>query len=227
MGDGNAAGVSQSQGANPVVIALKHGNDSLRPLHLFAHPQHGAGQAQTAAHRVFDEMRNHFGVGFRSKSVAAALQLGLQRQVVFHDAVMGHGDAAGAIGMGMGIGLRWATMGGPAGVSQAGGSGGDRARGIVQQAHHAAHGLPHLQAPLGLQHGHPGAVVAPVLQPTQALYHDRPGRAVAHVTDDAAHIALTAVRVGAAHGKGGLRVWGRAIRENRLHAIADAQCGGG
>ena len=227
MGNGDAAGVSQSQGANPVVIALQHGNDSLGPLHLFAHPQHGARQAQAAAHRVFDEVGNHFGVGFRSESMAAALQLGFQGQVVFHDAVMGHGDAAGAIGMGMGISLGGTAMCSPAGVSQAGGAGGSGARGIVQQAHHAAHGLPHLQAPLGLQHSHPGAVVAPVLQPTQALYHDGPGRAVAHVTDDAAHIGLTAVRVGAAHGKSGLRVWGRAIGENRLHAIADAQCGGG
>ncbi len=53
---------------------------------------HGVQQIGALVHRVMDEMRDHFGVGFRIEAIALRLQFLAQLGVVLDDAVVHHGD---------------------------------------------------------------------------------------------------------------------------------------
>src|SRR6201999_33652 len=62
----------------------------------------------------FNQMRNHFRVGFCRKFVAFFNQLFLERQVIFNNAVMDDNDFAGAVAMRMRVFFRRAAVRGPA-----------------------------------------------------------------------------------------------------------------
>jgi len=53
--------------------------------------------------------------------MAFAFQSGAERAVVFDDAVVDEGDAAGLVEVRVGVDLCWRSVGGPAGVGNAGG----------------------------------------------------------------------------------------------------------
>ena len=72
---------------------------------------------QVIGHQMDDDL----GVGFGLEEVIVALQFGLQVLIVLDDAVMDDGNLAR--GMGMGVVLGRAAMGGPAGVADADGAG--------------------------------------------------------------------------------------------------------
>ena len=79
------------------------------------------------AHRLFQvalevllhQVRDDFGVGLGLEHVAFVLQLLLQREVVFDDAVVHHDDVALAIAVRMGVLLGGTAVGGPARVADA------------------------------------------------------------------------------------------------------------
>ena len=66
-------------------------------------------------HQVGDD----FGVGFGFENVALRVQLVLQGQVVFDDAVVHHHHVARAVAVRMGVLLGGAAVRGPAGVADA------------------------------------------------------------------------------------------------------------
>ena len=80
--------------------------------------------ARTASSRLpfevlLDQVRDDFGVGLGLEDVAFVLQLLLERQVVFDDAVVHHDDVARAIAVRMGVLFGGAAVRGPAGVADA------------------------------------------------------------------------------------------------------------
>src|ERR1019366_10743748 len=66
---------------------------------------------------LLDEVGDDFGVGFSDELVALRGEFALEVGVILNDAVVHHDDAAGAVAMGVGVLLRGAAVGGPAGVA--------------------------------------------------------------------------------------------------------------
>jgi hypothetical protein len=142
------------------------------------------GGKQVAAVVVVDVVGNDFGVGLAGKHVTARLQTLAQLLVVFNDAVVHHGDAAGLRGgarhatvaeMGMGVVHRGRAVRGPTGVGNAGAAAQVLGAHLFQQLGHAlgaarahqASGGGRVQA--GGVNGNTAGVVAAVFQPLQAL----------------------------------------------------------
>src|SRR6266446_4125719 len=65
----------------------------------------------------FHQMRNDLSVRFGDKLMSFALQLLLQLQIIFDDAIVHHDDLPGAIAMRMRVFFGGAAMRGPAGVA--------------------------------------------------------------------------------------------------------------
>ena len=76
---------------------------------------------------------------------------------------MDHGDALLTVRMGMRVLVGGASVGSPAGVSQANGTIGVFSSAL--QAADFAHGLAQLDITMGINYGDTGAVIAPVLKP--------------------------------------------------------------
>ena len=68
---------------------------------------------------VFDEVGDDFGVGFADEAVASADEFVLQRDVVFHDAVVHHDEGAAAVAVRVRVLFGGAAVGGPACVADA------------------------------------------------------------------------------------------------------------
>jgi hypothetical protein len=137
------------------------------------------------------ELRDHLGVGVGGHLHAVGQELGPQLGGVLDDAVVRHGQVAGGVDMGMGVGVGGLAVGGPTGVADA-----DRALQPLGQRRDQLVDPPgplvHLQA----RRAHDGdarRVVAPVLQALEALDQHRHGVTVADISDDPAHDDLLAV----------------------------------
>ena len=81
------------------------------------------GRFEIAVVVHLDQMREHFGVGFALKDVAEFDQARAQRRVVLDDAVVNDGDLARAVHVRVGVGVRGAPVGRPAGMPHADRSG--------------------------------------------------------------------------------------------------------
>ena len=68
---------------------------------------------------IADQHRQHFGVGLAWKTMALFGQELLEGGVVFDDAVVHQRDAAGVVGMRVGVDFGGGAVGGPAGVGHA------------------------------------------------------------------------------------------------------------
>ena len=66
---------------------------------------------------LFDEVSDDFRIGFGDELVAFALELFLEFEIVFDDAVVNDDDFAAAVAMRVGIFFRGAAVRGPAGVA--------------------------------------------------------------------------------------------------------------
>ena len=64
-------------------------------------------------------MRDDFGVGFGLEGMALALELFLERQKIFDDAVVDDDDIAGTVAVRMGVFFGGAAVRGPAGMADA------------------------------------------------------------------------------------------------------------
>jgi hypothetical protein len=157
----------------------------------------GLHRAGAAGHLAAGQKRHGFGVGLRLLGVARGGEVGAQLAEVLDDAVVHHRDRACLVRVGIGDGGR--TMGGPAGVADAGLAGQRLMHQQVGQVHQLAHGAAAVE-PAVVDGGDPGAVVAAVFQPLQRLDQQGGRLVVAQNADDAAHqfasllAALTALR---------------------------------
>ena len=99
------------------------GDDLVRVLARdHAQREHAGQLPHGVAHRVFeipvviffDQVRDHFGVGFGNEGVALGDELVLEREVILDDAVVHHHDVAVAIAMRMRVLLGGAPVRRPA-----------------------------------------------------------------------------------------------------------------
>ena len=93
-------------------------------------------------------------------------ELLLQGGEVLDDAVVHHGEIVRARGVGVGILLRGAAVGGPASVADAADSLGEAAGDRILEVCHLAHPMGEVQ-PLPVLDGHAGGVVPAVLHSLQ------------------------------------------------------------
>ncbi len=160
---------------------------------------------QVTVVQAVDQVDDGFGVGLAAEVVAARQQLGAQRFMVFDDAVVHQGDAAGPLGAVVGVrahaevrvrvGHRRRAMRGPAGVGDAGQALQPFGFALRRQVGHArdAAGAPQRtgrRAQAGTVHRHAAGVVATVFQPLQALHQDGNDVARGDRADDAAHMSF-------------------------------------
>ena len=134
-----------------------------------------------------DQLRHRLGVGLGGELLPRALQLGAQLGVVLDDAVVHHGDARGAVRMGVALGRRAVRR--PARVADAGGAGQRRAvqrRGEVAEL---ALGAAALDLAVD-QGGDAGAVIAAIFQPPQRLQDAGGPPACAPMTPTMPHISV-------------------------------------
>jgi hypothetical protein len=101
------------------------------------------------------------------------------------------GDAAGVVGVGMGVGFGGRAMGGPAGVGHAEVGGGERGsvqKGFFEDAD-AADAAAEVEIAAAVDDGDAGGIVAAVFQAFKAFDEQRLGDFSAYVGDDSAHKA--------------------------------------
>ena len=137
---------------------------------------------------LLGQVGDELGVGIRGQRRATPEQGLLEFQVVLDDAVVHHNRVAGPVRVGVGLGR--ASVGGPAGVADAGMPLDGRAGEERFKAREFALGAPQRDA-AAVQDGDTGRVVAPVLQLPQAIDQHRGGVAPADISYDSAHGPLT------------------------------------
>ena len=150
---------------------------------------HGGGQVSLgrAFPRLLDEVRDNLGVGVRDKGVAVGHQLAAQLLEVLDDAVVNHGDTAGAVQVRMGVAIRGGTMRGPAGVADAAGARGVGGSRALAQRGHTAGALHAMQVARGRDHLNTSGVIAAILKGLQAI--EQPGGRLltSGITNNATH----------------------------------------
>ena len=148
----------------------------------------GLFRVEAALHVGIDQVGNHLGIGVGDELAPLRLQLGPELPVVLDDAVVDHRDAAG--GMGVGVGLAGRAMGGPAGVADANcaadGAPGDQAFELDELALGAAK----LDQAVG-ERREAGRIVAAVFEAPQPVEDVRRRLIRARDTDDSAHSSGT------------------------------------
>ena len=110
-----------------------------------------------------DEMRDDLGVRLGAEVVAFGQQALLEPQVILDDAVVDDDQAAGAVGVGMGVRFRGSAVRGPPCVPHADRSGHGLLTDELGQARDLAGMAPDLEGP-AIEGGQPGGVIPPVLE---------------------------------------------------------------
>ena len=148
----------------------------------------GLFRVEAALHVGIDQVGDHLGIGVGDELAPLRLQLGPELPVVLDDAVMDHRDAAG--GMGVGVGLARRAMGGPAGVADADcaahGAPGDQAFELDELALGAAK----LDQAVG-ERREARRIVAAIFEAPQPVEDMRRRLIRARDTDDSAHSSGT------------------------------------
>jgi hypothetical protein len=150
---------------------------------------HGLGQAHAMLEVVMHQVGDDFGIGFGLEDIALGLQFGLERLVVFDDAVVDDGDATAGY-MGVGIGLGYAAVSGPARMGDAKLAGQGLRVKFGFELRHFAHRAAQADA-AAVQHGDAGGVVAAVFKPAQALQQNGGDVALRDGADDSAHKSVS------------------------------------
>ncbi len=146
------------------------------------------GVLEAAVEMLLDQVGDDFGVGLGDEVVAFELELVFEGEVVFDDAVVDDDDVAGAVAMGMGVLLRGAAVGGPAGVADAVGAiDGADADGLFEVAQFAG-GAADAERVVGAEHGDARRIVAAIFKAAEAVEDDGHRFAIADVANNAAHI---------------------------------------
>src|SRR5207244_4946304 len=96
--------------------------DRVRAPDFTQRPLHGPVQAGGLPEVVLDQVGEDLGVGLGAEDVALGQQPLLQREIVLQDPVVDDDERARAVGVGVGVFLGGAAVGGPAGVPDADGA---------------------------------------------------------------------------------------------------------
>ncbi len=151
-------------------------------------PAHGLQHAVALVVVIFQQLGYHLRVRVGGEDHAQLLQVFLDLQIVFDDAVVHQSDGTVLADMGMGVDVVGLAVGSPAGVSDA--------KAAVQIGAAVDHIAEHLQPALALfhletmlfrAHGHTGRVIAPVFHPGQAVQQDRRRLLPSHISNNSAH----------------------------------------
>ena len=105
-----------------VGIVLAQHAQGVAALHALHGLLYGGLEVQAHVVEVFDEVGNHFRVGFRLEAFAPGNEQFFQFQIVFNDAVVDHGDLTAVRHVGVAVGVGRCAVGGPSGVADADGS---------------------------------------------------------------------------------------------------------
>src|SRR5256886_6365840 len=138
------------------------------------------------ARRVFDQVRQRFGVGLRREAMTGSLEPGAQDVRVLDDPVVNQGQRAVTVGVRMRVTLRRSPMRRPARVADATAAVHRRLRQKAPQARDASRKLAGLEAAT-VQNRDPGGVVAAILEPARALHQNRRRFSRPNVPNDSAH----------------------------------------
>ena len=157
---------------------------ALQPIHRRTHRVNQGGS--TGAMKV-DEVGDGLGIRLRGKGVARRRQFGAQGVGVFDDAIVGDADSPVRL-VRVGVHLLGRTVGGPAGVGDAGAPGQRSAVQVVDQIPHLPRPAAHLDRTASLgHHANARRVVAPVLKPLQSLQQNGNRVAVRDRANQPAH----------------------------------------
>ena len=135
---------------------------------------------------VFQQLGHHLGIRLALEDVPATDELLAQLGEVLDDAVVHHGDVAGARGVRVRVGLARLAVGGPTGVPDAAGARHFEVAEGVRKLGHLALAGDHLNAAV-LLHGHTRRVVAAVFHAGEPLHQDGRGARLTGIADDSAH----------------------------------------
>ena len=110
-------------GHQPVGIVGADNAQGIGPVHRVQQAVHGLKEVAAVAVVIVQQLGHHLRVRLGLEHIALLLQLLLQGDEVFDDAVVDHGELAALAHMGMGVDVVGLAVGGPAGVSDAQGAG--------------------------------------------------------------------------------------------------------
>lgn len=165
-----------------------HRDQGERSLQPTAHQPHRLREVRARRELLGEQVGDDLGVRLGDQGVAPFGQFGTERGEVLDDAVVDDGDPARVVEVRVGVGVRGAAVGGPAGVADAGRTGRQRvADHLLLQIDQLPGLLRGGQAPVG-QYRHARGVVPPVLQPLQPGQDHVERGLRADVSHDSAHI---------------------------------------
>ena len=170
--------------AGGLAVDGHEGEGALEPA---AHPLHGGGQVDPRDHLQLQQVRDDLGVGLGDQLVAVVLEARAQVVEVLDDAVVHDRHPPGRAGGRVGVDVVGRTVGGPAGVPDAGRRGRQRVGvdDLLEVGQLARLLAGHQGA--AVDQGDAGRVVAAVLQAPQPLDDDQLGGALPDVPHDPAH----------------------------------------
>ena len=167
----------------------RQGEDARQLLHGGPH-----GLLQIALEVLLDQVGDHLGIGFGLELVALVLELLLEAEIVFDDAVVDDDDVALAVAVRMRVFFGGAAMGGPTRVADA-----EHAIERVElnrlfEVAQLAFGAADVELVVSAIHGQTGRVIPPILQPLEAFQNDRNGALRPDVPYDSAHRDIIGLR---------------------------------
>ena len=133
-----------------------------------------------------DEMGEHLAVGLRKENVALLGEAVFVFEIVLDDAVVYQRQFAGCVEMRVRVGIGWFSVGGPAGMADAGGAVDGPAVDEVREVVDAPRAFAHLDV-IAVEEAESGRIIAPVFQAPESLEQEFGGLAVARVCEDATH----------------------------------------
>ena len=134
----------------------------------------------------FDQVHQHFRIGFADKRMAVFLKRAAQHRVIFDNSVVDQRQTAIAADVRVGVDVVGLAVRSPACMADADTAGDVLVFRVFDQFGYFAFFLIDVQA--AVKQGHAGAVVAPVFQSLQTLDQDWVGHFRPDISDNSAHI---------------------------------------
>jgi hypothetical protein len=137
-----------------------------------------------------DEVRDDLGIGLSFENVPFILQLFLQGQVIFDNAVVDDDDVAGAVAVGVGVFFGWAAVGRPTGVSDAVAAVYRVNLEDIFEIPQFSGGAADAERLVIAIDGDTGGVVTAVFEPFETIQNDRNSPLGAYVAYDSTHVSI-------------------------------------
>ncbi len=136
---------------------------------------------------LFHQVRDDFGVGLGNELVAFQLELVLEAQIVFDDAVVHHHDIAGTVAMRVRVFFGGTPVRRPAGVADAVGAVHRVDANRVFQVAQFSRRSSNRQMVIAIQDCDTGRVITAVFEPAQPIQDDGDCSSVADIADNSTH----------------------------------------